>query len=132
MNDQLSTETKLLEIGDILYEYGNYGVYSKATVVKVTPKQATLSNNKKVERALYSRNRTYTIGGEKATSGLSHWRIETPELIEEWYDKNAREMLSKISWNSSKIDHCVLVNIINDLPFMLPGYEFLNNYDKQQ
>lgn len=82
----------LLSVGDILYEYGNYGVYNRVTVTRISPTLAFLSDGFKCPREGW--DGCFPKRGEsKSVSGLSHYRIESEELISEWFRKTSLKTL---------------------------------------
>lgn len=109
------TETKLLEVGDVLYEYGNYGIYNKVTVERVTPKTAFLSDGYKCPRIGWNNDCTYFSkqGEMKSVSGLSHYRIENEDMIAQWFRKSSLETISKYRFGSLNNDELrQIINII--------------------
>jgi hypothetical protein len=109
---ETTTEIKLLNIGDTVYQYGNYGIYEKATVESTTPKRATLSNGHVVRRELifngnYITNRISMPDWER---GLNHYRLENETLKQEWFRKDAIQKLNDFGF--SKLDNVKLAAIL--------------------
>lgn len=99
---------KLLQVDDVLYEYGNYGVYNKVTVQRVTPKTAFLSDGFRCPRMGWNGEQDcFPKQGESAAV------IETPELVKEWFRRQSLEKLK--SYNFGKLSHEQLVEIIKIL-----------------
>lgn len=113
-------ETINLNVGDTVYECGNYGVYRKLEVIRVTPKRAYLLGNIKIDREISTDGSNYEISPLcKSTSGLSWYKLPTPDLDIKWFRKNAIEKLK--SFNFDKCSHETLVELIKLLPENKPS-----------
>lgn len=98
-------DVALLNVGDVVYQYGNYGVYEKCTVDKVTPKRATLSNGHVVNREVTGKIKaTYRISMPSWERGLHHYRLETPELNAEYFRKSAIKFLNDYNFGNCTDD----------------------------
>jgi|ERR1700734_1806879 len=124
MNANIEVAVRLVDVGQALYKVGSYGPVEKAIVTRVTPKQAILSNNARVERLFRGENNhTYSIPSDKWAP--YSWVLETPELIEKWYDNHAREALKIINWANPEITHEILVKVVELLPFVPREYSLI-------
>jgi hypothetical protein len=110
MNAETSTEV-MLNVGDNVYQYGNYGVNGKYTVEKVTPKQATLSNGHTVRRELVGENQiTHRVKGiSEWERGLYHYRLESPACKSDWFRKSAIKFLNDYNFANCTNDQLVEV-----------------------
>lgn len=108
----------ILNVDDFVYEYGNYGLYDRQKVVRVTPKRAYLDNGNILDRTGRGCKAYYTFDIKEIrngrVAGLFHYRSETPHSIDEWFDKKAIERLK--SYPFHKLDHNSLVALIEKLP----------------
>lgn len=98
---------KILNVGDVIYEYGNYGIAAKHTVASCTPKRVTLDNGYVLNRELYSvgvHYRTSRIGAPEWERGLRSYILEDEVLIKEWFRKEALDKLKGFSFASLTTD----------------------------
>ena len=112
----MESDTKQLEIGNVLYEYGNYGIYNKVTVERVSTKTAFLSDGFKCHRQGWNGKNEYfsKLGVSAASSGLSHYRVENEDMILQWFRKQALEKLK--SYPFKELSNEKLTEIIKILP----------------
>lgn len=92
MSTETTTETKLLQVGDVIYSSGNYGVQHRFVIDRVTNTQA-FSSNTKFKREIFSSGSVRIIGNTNSWS-TTNYKIETEKLKGDYFRK---QMESKIS-----------------------------------
>lgn len=99
---ETTSETKILNVGDVIYESGNYGLVKRLTVESVTPRRATLSNGYVVKRELKDCGywRAARIGAPTWEIGLRNYKLENESLKREWLRQESLEKLKGFNYSN--------------------------------
>lgn len=93
-------EKQLLNVGDVIYDKGNYGVNDRFIIERVSSTQA-FSNHKKFKRFIYD-GAIERIAQESWST--SKYYVETPALKDEWLKKGIVEKLRNFQWGKLDLD----------------------------
>lgn len=89
----MNEETKKLNVGDVIYLTGNYGIHQRANIDRVTNTLAFSGTNK------FKREYTdwLTIIGYRERWSTTHWEVETPELKYKFINQKTIESIKRHS-----------------------------------
>ena len=108
-------ETRLLQVNDVVYGKSNYGLTEKIVINKVSPLQAS-SGFKKFKRVIAEDGCIRRIAQESWS--VTRYYIESPELINEWFKKEAVERLNLLNWNALSLNQIKAILKIIDAKYL--------------
>lgn len=98
------TNTSLLEVGNVLYEYSHYGIGDgKWEVKRVTSTQAIIEGGnfgeqKKVKRELTVNGGVGTNEIGRTSYTVTYYRLASIQLETEWIKKRSIEKIKEVNW----------------------------------